>query len=606
MNPSGAKPIIRLLILLAFACFVGCVALKLDNPRILQAAIIEDKTATVFNRQPFEFKAGAGEGARTTLAVEVQYYPWQNGTLVFDPGEACIEGVGVRPGGSLARVAVSMPAGQPHCGELRLNLAKQLTQGLNEVVLQIFTKAKEFEPNAEVYVSSQLWGAHAVSTLACFCIFFALTLVIYRLAGHAGLGRTACIMLALGFATYAMILHLRPDLAYSNDLPGHLAYIAYMSENWQHPFAYTGWEHFHPPAYYFLAGRLTHYFTGADVFGPLLMVRLLGLFFYMTFCFFGLMTLRDGTTGKGIAHTIGVVLIVFWPLAPVVSTRMSNDIAVYAAWSAAFYFLAHWWREGGRLACLQWAVAFAALAFAFKTSGIIILAEVGLLGLIGLCMKRVRISDVLRKGSLLALVALLLGTLGNTGRALSLWLENNNSPSYYLSPGAGEVHPLSYFLTFNPVDYLAHPVITFDREPGFFNYFFKSMLYSEQQMGGLTLIPSVLNVLLLVFLAVIFVTTLIQPRQSKREALPYIVGALLPPLGPYVFMMIEHYMFCQNFRFIVPMLVPLVVLYVRGMKAAWVNPRWRMVYAAGIFTGVGIAVLGLGMNLWLYSHHQFG
>ncbi len=597
---STRASVLRLLLLLVLACGLGYMVLAFDSPRVMRVAIMEDGRSHVVSSQPYDLHTG--KESKSTLSVEIQHYLWQNGTFTFELQDACITSLAVRPEGVFSPIPVTVGS-EPLCDEVTLDLLPHLTQGLNEIVLDVHSE----RPQTAVYVSPKLFGAHISSTLACLCIFCALALIFFKLARLAGINMQSDIVLVAGFICYALILHLRPNLFYSNDLPGHLEYIRYMVRGWVHPYDYVGWEYFHPPAYYLLASRFYGLFGASNVIGPLMAVRLFALLLYMIFCFYGVRTLHEHVESRGIAYTIGLLLIVFWPVAPVFATRISNDIAVYAGWSITFYYLARWCRNG-RLSDFQWMLALMGVTFLFKTSALVMFGVAGVCSLYMLCSHRLQWHDLRRGKTLLAFAALILGILGDTGRVIYVWLFGGPS-SDYLSPGASEVHPLSYFLNFDLSDYVAHPVITFEREPGFLNYFLKTMLYSEQQMGGLTLIPIILNILFLVFLLVtiIMACVSIRPERGRFSALlPFIVGAALPPLGPYVFMLLVHYMFCQNFRFIVPMLIPLVVLYVQGITWASKIPACRPLYWLGIISGAGIAVGGMIMNGWLYTHGQFG
>jgi hypothetical protein len=601
--PRNLVVVLRLMLLLLLTCSAGYYVLKLDSPLFIRIAASENgQDRTLALRQPYEFKTD--KDTKSTLSVQLRYFLWQNGMLHIETPGACITRVAVQPEG------VPSPINQklgdvPLCENVTIDFSRSLIQGNNEIFFDLTSGQQQ---DSAVYISPELYGAHVNSTLASLCIFLTVALVLFRLARFGGIDKTSSIIITAGFLCYAMLLHLRPDFAYSNDLPGHVQYIRYMVDNWIHPFSYDGWEHFHPPAYYFLASRVFAAFDTSVIISPMAAARFFALMMYMVFCVYGVRTLNMAADVRGTTYYLGALLIVFWPMAPIVATRVSNDIAVYAAWSVMFYHLANWFKNE-RLSSLQLAVVFGGVTFLFKTSGVVPLGEIAVCILYGLATRRVRFRDFFAGKSLLSFAVFILCALGNAGRAIRLWLEHANTPAYYLSPGASEVHPTSYFLTFDPIDYITHPVVLFDKEPGFLNYFLKTILHSEQQFGGLTLIPTILNILLAVLMLSTALALLLSIRRKGGEPfslVPYIVGAVVPPVAPYIFMMIEHYMFCQSFRFIVPSLIPCMVLFMRSMVSIYAVPSYRIIYWIGVFSAAGIAVCGIVMNVWLYTHSQFG
>ena len=179
-----------------------------------------------------------------------------------------------------------------------------------------------------------------------------------------------------GCATSCFWLHYHPNLTYTNDLWGHISYLRYMVDGWSAPYGYRGHEDFHPPLYYAIAARAYHAAALFPIVNPLAAVRLLAVACYSAFLLAGLRTLRECAPTSTPAYHAGTLLIVFWPVNILMATRINNDIALYAAWGAAFFALARWarTRSDGSLSA---ALCLTAVALMVKSNGALVLGIVG-------------------------------------------------------------------------------------------------------------------------------------------------------------------------------------------------------------------------------------
>lgn len=588
----------RLMLLVIVLLSAGYIALKLDSPSFIRITVSDNgQSHNAPFPQPFEVNTNKDGGSK--LAVMVKHYLWQNGTFSVELPDACIDRVEIRPEG--VRDPIAQPIGDtPLCGVAVFDFSHNLVQGLNEIILTLHSDQPQ---NTPVYVTPQLFGAHVNSTLACLCIFFALSLVVFKVARLTGLNAASAGILTLGFACYAMLLHLRPDLSYSNDLPGHISYTRHMIDHWMRPFDYEGWEYFHPPVYYFVTSRFFSAFYASGVVSPLSAVRLFALFLYMTFCLYGVRTLYEAIEPRGVSYFVGALLIVFWPIGPTVATRISNDIAVYTTWAVTFYYLSRGYRERS-IASLRWAVVFVGVTFLFKSNAVVLGGLVASCILCALLAKRIRLRELFEGKSLLAYGAVALGVLVNVSRVIytTVFHKPEVIHSYLGEPGS-DYYSLPYFLKFDLADFVLHPVVTWQKEPGFMNYFLKSLLYGEQQLGDLHFLPRILDILLVLMLLLSIygiVSALLRKREHGGDLVPELMGVLIPILATVVFTILKHYVFCQSARYVLPMIIPLVILFVRGVRIMRLP-----LYTLGIMAGSGIVVGAFVMNVWLYTHGQF-
>jgi 4-amino-4-deoxy-L-arabinose transferase-like glycosyltransferase len=68
-----------------------------------------------------------------------------------------------------------------------------------------------------------------------------------------------------------------------------------------------------------------------------------------------------------------------------------------------------------------------------------------------------------------------------------------------------------------------------------------------------------------------------------------------------MFMIIDRYVFCQNFRYVLPMLIPLAVLFMRGMEIANDSRLLKPLYWLGMITGMLLVVGAVILYLAQYS-----
>jgi len=596
-------------LLLAILSFI---VLKQANPTFVQAIGMENGQGRPLTVQPYSVRTG--KDGRGMLRLWLRYSRDQNATFIIEPDNnfytypkvplkrRCIDHIWLRPpmfGNKVSPMPESINKA-PICRETALDFSPYLREGLNPFVLMVHA---DNAPAVSLYISPQLFGARIFSTLACLGLFAAAAIVLFRIARRAGLDpATSCTAIA-GMAYYALWLHYRPNLSYTPDLPGHIPYIQYMAQNWLiNPYNYSGGENVQPPLFYFLAGRVFNLFSASGVINPLLAVRVFSLGLYMTFCLYGLRTLHEAVERKGLPYYAGNLLIMFWPVAINTATNISNDIALYSAWGAAFYYLARWFKEHS-LGCLQLAIGLTGMAFMIKANAWVIGGITGSCVLYALSTGRLSWRQLWQGKTLVAWGVMALGMAVSAGRIIYMWLLHGADASRgYFGGARNDIYPSHYFIYFSFSDFAAHPFATFKNEPSFLNYFLKTLLYSPFNAlpPPFPWLPAMLNVALIIWLLVVICGTIVylmQKQDSFNSVCPHMIGTVVSIAGIITFTIFDHYEHTQNFRFILPMLVPLVVLFARGMETTrtirTMQPFYWLGLAAGISLTAGAAILYL-------------
>ena len=534
-----------------------------------------------------------------TITFQLNYANWKNAKFAIEPNNllnpeakyTCVEHVWAVPKGG--KVSLPNTVNQERfCNARSVDFSPYLRDGENQIIIEVHS----YVTDVELYISPQLFAAHWLPALISLALFATTGSIVFLIARNMELDVITAALAAMACCYYALWLHLRPNLTYTNDLPGHMEYIRYLIQHWTQPYEHTGAENFHPPSYYYLAAPIFGFFSTSGVVNPLSAVRVLSLGFYMTFCLYGLRTLREAIEKKGWTYYMGALLIAFWPVGINLATNINNDIAIYAAWGVSFYYLARWFGTQD-LHCFHIAIVTTGLALMIKSSAVVLAGVTGGCALYALLIGRLSLSDLLRRDSIIAFSILFLELIINAGKLIYLWVRNGYiiSDTHFGSSGP-DFHPWDYFVRFDFRDFIEHPFVTFLNEPDFLNFFIKTMLYGEpgwQHSGLLTSLPALLNIMLLGLLILTCVGTTIKIIKAPRSAsnlAPYLIGALASLAGSVAFMVIEHYQFCQNFRYVLPMLVPLVILYVYSLEAIRNNAILWPLYWLGLIIGTCLPV----------------
>jgi len=589
--------------LLAFLCMSALclIALQRDNPVFTSISSLAG--------QPFH--VAADNTLRGALLLEMDYSAGQNATLEIEPYLSCVTRIFVSQVIVPATPVTTIPLKAPLCqdishsaNQVTLDFSPYLKNGHNILTFDLISN----HSYAEIYISPQLFGADIPSTLACLGLFILAASLLFLIARKSGLSTASAVILIAGLGYFSLWLHLRPNLAYTNDIYKHITYIRYLLTQWMRPYEYNGGESLHPPFYYWVAACIYSLFNAPGLINPLTALRVFSLALYLTFCIYGLRTLRESVAQENFAYYAGCLLLVFWPVGMIMATRINNDIALYAAWAATFYYLARGYRMRD-LSCLCIAIALTGLTLMIKSNGYV------LAGLTGSCIVyasfagRIAWQQMIKsKNGILAFAFLLLSIMVNIGRLiykktrygvdethLHFGFERNNSASFY------------HFVYFDIRDFVLHPFVTFSNEPSFLNYFLKTMLYGEftwQYPDYLILLPGAINLILLAFLIITFcgiALTLAQNHSRFGDLLPYFAGVLIPLMGVAAFMIAKHWVVCQDFRYALPMLIPLVILFVRGIESIRIT-FGSIAYRTGIGISLCLPLGGIILYLGQYVH----
>jgi hypothetical protein len=421
---------------------------------------------------------------------------------------------------------------------------------------------------------------------------------IYSLSQKMRFDRLTALIWCASLPYFGFWLYGTSPLHYMHDVYGHLGYFRHLISNWDEPYNFMGQEHWQPPTYYYALAAIQK-LAGQDGF---VTIRIFSLLLYQLFCFFGIRSLNEAITTRGTAYYVGILLIVFWPSSVLFATRINNDIPLYTCWAASFYYLTRWYRTQ-EMASLRKLVVCLSLALMVKTNALIPIAILGVVGLYAPSAGRTKLRSLLIWQNLPTALFFVLGALVNTGRHWHNTLTNKKSlTSLHFGQEGTTTATWQHFLSFDLSYYLQNPFNTLREEPSFANNFLKTMLFGEFSFGHPE-VATILGVFLTLFLAILMASALARIRQWKKitgDALPYLCGIIVPVLSVMAFFAIKKLTVCQEFRFAVPMIIPLAILYVSNLNALKQQSSLRVLYWLGLGTGAALPVGGVLFYLVQY------
>lgn len=344
---------------------------------------------------------------------------------------------------------------------------------------------------------------------------------------------------------------------------------------------------------------------------PVLAARLLSLVFYFVFLFFGARLLAMEVSSIPIYY-VALSLLVFWPLSATRATLLSNDIPLYMAEAAAFYYIMRW-RRDEIPANLALAILWNGIAIAFKYSGIIITPFLGYIFVIQCYKNRACIRQLLTKPVLICLCASLLLVVGTFARTYYHYRIANTislpliAPTMMLLPRNLIIqnHLLDFVIPhFN--SYLTSPFLQNYGAPLEHHYFINYVL--KTSLFGCAEWTSVLTAYLLIFLAFAmfiyiaysFILIFMQELKYTYELLPFLLFTIISLAALICYRLMFPFSCNQDFRFIYPITIAIAVIYAKLLswqrEHSHIKTFWLGALLPVCFSATAIAFILL--NAW--------
>jgi hypothetical protein len=408
------------------------------------------------------------------------------------------------------------------------------------------------------------------------------------------LARDLWLRIAVGVAAIAVRVSYFNATDYDvrhGDVRGHIAYIEYLVDHHGLPRNGDGYSFYHPPLYYLLSALqwtlLASFHVGRESILHSLQIQ--SMVWELGFALFTAATaalwidaLPPETFGarllaRGSLVSLSAALALLWPSSVIHGVQIGNDDCVYLWFGASTYFTSRWWLRGQDADRARAAVC-AGLGVVTKTNALLLFIVLGVLhvartryvekkhGLADYARGAAPIAAAAAVSSLLALGTALPDFLA--GKRQSLLVGNVELVPPTLRVGNG----VANYLWFDARTFVVVPFSSsWDDEHGrqwFWNFLLKTGLFGDFEFFAPSqrALARAISLLLLILLVVLVVLVLrgAVPRGEWPLGLQTVTF-----VASLAAMRILHPYACANdFRYILPAIGPLIILYVCGLARA--------------------------------------
>jgi hypothetical protein len=381
-------------------------------------------------------------------------------------------------------------------------------------------------------------------------------------------GFRASIVILLGIAIRLIFYNGTSVAELSYDFNDHIKYIQIINEEKRIPNLDECWSCYHSPVFYVTSAalkKITDIYDENLFYNVLRQTQLLFSFFALAF---GVALLFRIFENKTIAF-IASLLWVFWPGFIIASVRVSNDIPFYFGAMFCMYFAELWWKRP-KNSYLVFATLGASLAFAFKSTGFVVLGVWGIIFVCGIFKHFKMCSLKVIAFSIIIVLAFIAvsqhRTIKNVFEGKKLSLVGNSSG---LNSGLNVKNEPGNYMYFDLENFLTEPYTSpWNDKQGrqyFWNYAFKTSLFGEFRVWDSKagkVLASLISLLTLISIA-LALWGLIHLNLKEFPLFLF----LLALFAALMYARIQYPYSCSNdFRYIIPVLLPLSYFSIKGIQ----------------------------------------
>lgn len=409
---------------------------------------------------------------------------------------------------------------------------------------------------------------------------------VFTLGRMFRLGRHQLIPLCAGLVLIMAYWSVTPWTVRAHDVTGvdgHLAYIARVAETHTLPKPTETWELLQAPLYY-IGGALV--WKSASLAGLSIPVCLqaYSLSLWMLFLCASSATIRLALRTRTAPIVLATTALAMWPSGIIHGIRISNDVGLYAFAALATLYMLKWW-QGQRHRDLLLMSLFVALGLITKSNALV-LAAAGTFLMVPRLLHHRRWRNATYLGHYaLAWLVMCAGAAIYLGRNILYYLRGeipdwlHGSNTLHLGDWLKVPVSLTHFIKLEPLTFVEAPwLVLTDDSTGralFWNALLRSSLSGEFQFGGaLQRYVAYFWGAMLLILMLVLIGTLVRQATSPRctrtwwRPLPWLVLGGLWLASLVSLRMQVPYAFSNDFRFILPILLPVLVWACRRPMAA--------------------------------------
>ena len=447
-------------------------------------------------------------------------------------------------------------------------------------------------------------------------------LLYFFLKNQLQLPRGCVIVILLGLLLHILYLSYTPFNVRMHDVTaygGHLDYIKYVAIHWQLPEPTSGWEYFQPPLYYISTAIIYNIATNLSI-NSLFALQALSFAYFTVFIIFGVLILRMLCQKEWMLLT-GTALLAFWPSGIIHAVRIGNDVPYYTLSVIGVYFLLRWLvdKESKHF---YLGTLFMALMIMTKSNGLILVVlfvcicllllfrkviksvSSGLLKngtdrplkcirfsspkwlyenrmhfpitqLLHFYFKKPQLSEYIRK-ALLFVIIIIFALYFSLFRSINIALYNHQ---YNILDSNASRDPIALAVNNSSCNLFCFDLNTYVNQPFtnpwhneggrqyLWNYFLKSMLFGEFSFSFTyaPILAIVLSMLLLQIVAFLFIGIVRSIYKLNVPHLFMLLWLFLSLLSLLYFRYTNPFAPNQDFRYIFPMIIPLIYFYLTGI-----------------------------------------
>ncbi|MDW8349111.1 MAG: hypothetical protein RML49_02445 [Verrucomicrobiae bacterium] len=432
------------------------------------------------------------------------------------------------------------------------------------------------------------------------------------------------LMLVLAYLRYTKPHERTYDEGYG---PGvHSAYVMAIVERGRLPKVDEGFVFYHAPFYYLLGAAVWWCSEVCGAPNPYQALQVLAVVLFGLYLAGGVLAIFQLVQRPGL-QALAAAVFCFWPGGIMHSIRLGNDALLYALSAWGIFLGFRWWRrmreEGWSLGGVWrgewvWSALCAAAAFYAKSNGLVLVGWLGMMlcivcvGMVYREAALLRIRDGVRGaecvwkglrrmqwgrylrclGVLLGVTALFVGLyLARNLKAIN-FKDPNFSMAQALVPNAGALNPgmwvetnLRSFLVFDPFSFMSIIYTNPYNEEGkkhFWNYLFKTSLFGEYGVGGRRHDDWAwwLNFNFVLLLGMVVYGLVRYVEADWWEKVPVYTLIVLYFASMIYFRMKVHYGCANEFRYILPVLVPMAMVIAEAATRG--RTGWRIAVKVGL------------------------
>lgn len=500
------------------------------------------------------------------LNIEANYYhQWYKPTKVILEFSGCLAEVNINGEAVDLNTSSAQLCGQR---KLYMDLSGYLNPGLNRFNFKLF--------NYQGIGSLMVYNDAANDLVYCLLVLS----VIVSLCGLMVLifhklkfNRVIIVILISGFLLRAFYLNYTAYNERAYDVDGHIDFVQAIARTGSLPKADMCWQCYQPPLYYVFAGTTYNAAVGLTNFSPIPVLQYFSLMTNMAFLAVGVLLIKKLLNKEELVNFAALVFV-FWPGGIINSVRITNDILLYLLLTTSVYFVVKWWQSKSHsLKFLWWGVAFAVLSLWTKNTGLVCAVIIAIL----LLLKFIKHRNWkwFSIGLLTAIILLF-------GWGATYLNRIFNPPNYSMDILIGNIegndstidvrNELRNFIEFNPEIYFSQ-AFTSPREDSkgrqyVSNYVIKTSLFGEFEYPGK--LAWTVGLLISLTALIMIVVTVVQGvyaiiNHDKKQMLVLLIGGVL--MGSLLAVRLRFPTSAtMDFRFIVPFLIPLSILFAASIS----------------------------------------